>query len=225
MDEHDPAFFGQKHYTTRFLRIYDPLVLGFFASAVWRCPTRRLVDLYSNHLRARHLDVGPGTGYFLEKAVAPAGMTLTLIDPNPDVLAYAAARLSRLRPMTISADVLKQLPTKDEFDSIALNYLLHCLPGPQPMKAVAVSNVAERLARDGVLFGAQVLGNREMHTLLSWQALRVNNKRRIFDNLSDTEDGLREILGMSFEEVQIEIVGSVAVFIATAPKLRNRRPS
>ena len=47
------------------------------------------------------------------------------------------------------------------------------------------------------------------------------NWQRGFDNLDDTEDGLREILEASFEQVELEIVGSIAIFAATSP----RRPA
>ena len=39
--------------------------------------------------------------------------------------------------------------------------------------------------------------------------LDANNRRGVFDNLGDTQEGLREILGASFERVEIETVGSI----------------
>ncbi len=65
MDRDDPAYRGQSDYTRPLLRVCDPLVLGFAARFIWRCPTGRLVEGYRRHIRERHLDVGPGTGYFL----------------------------------------------------------------------------------------------------------------------------------------------------------------
>ena len=53
-----------------------------------------------------------------------------------------------------------------------LNYVLHCLPGPQASKAAAVRHVAEVITPDGVLFGATVLGTPELHTRLSAVPLR-----------------------------------------------------
>jgi hypothetical protein len=44
------------------------------------------------------------------------------------------------------------------------------------------------------------------------------NRQGGFDNLADTEQGLREILGASFEQVEIDIVGSAALFAATNPR-------
>lgn len=212
----EPAYAGQKEYTPWFLEIYDWLVLGFFGPVVWRCPTRRLVEHYRRYIRRRHLDVGPGTGYFLERARLPAGAQVTLLDPNPNVLAHAARRIAHA-PSVIEADVLLPLAVDGRFDSVAMNYVLHCLPGPMRRKAAAIRNVAAVLEPGGVLFGATVLGTPELHTWLSRAALRANNRREVFDNLSDTEAGLREILSESFEAVDVDVVGTVAIFSATTP--------
>jgi ubiquinone/menaquinone biosynthesis C-methylase UbiE len=164
----------------------------------------------------RHLDVGPGTGYFLEHARLPYDAQITLLDPNPAVLAHAARRLSNRHPSAIQADVLKPLPLTEgeRFDSAALNYVLHCLPGPPVRKAGAIQSVAAVLKPGGVLFGATVLGATGPHTWLSREVLRFVNSRGIFDNLTDTEDGLRNVLEASFGTVEIDVIGSVAVFTA-----------
>jgi len=218
MDRDDAAYEGQREYTPLFLTIYDPLILGFFAPVVWRCPAARLVDGYRRHLGHRHLDVGPGTGYFLARADIPDGSPITLLDPNPHVLAHASRRLQRLDVTTIEADVCKPLPVQGPFDSAALSGVLHCLPGPLPRKAAAVANVAAVLAPTGVLFGASILGDPGHSTRLSRSVLRANNRRGTFDNLDDTQEGLCEILEASFEQVELETLGSMAIFAATNPR-------
>ncbi|HEU4918777.1 MAG TPA: methyltransferase, partial [Candidatus Limnocylindrales bacterium] len=217
MERDDPAYEGQREYTPLFLRIYDPLILGFFTPVVWRCPTARLVEGYLRHLGRRHLDVGPGTGYFLERAGMPDGSAVTLLDPNVHVLEHASGRLQHLDITTIEADVCKPLPVRGPFDSAALNGVLHCLPGPLPHKAAAVANVAAVLGPTGVLFGASILGLAGRHTWLARRILEVNNWRGTFDNLGDTQAGLGEILEASFERVELETVGSMAIFAATHP--------
>lgn len=218
MDRDDPAYRGQSEYTRFFLRMYDAVVLGLFLRFVWRCPTSRLVEGYRQHIRDRHLDVGPGTGYFIERSGLPNGSQVTLLDPNQNVLDYATRRLPRLEVTAVQADVLKPLPVDGPFSSAALHGVIHCLPGPLARKAAAVTNVADVLARDGVLFGMSVLGSSGPHTWLSRLMLASLNRRGTFDNLTETADGLKDILAASFEQVELETVGSVAIFVATNPR-------
>lgn len=82
MDRDDLAYKGQREYTPFFLRIYDPLILGVFMPLIWRYPTTRLVDGYRRHPGHRHRDVGPGTGYFLDRAGLPDGSRVTLSTPT-----------------------------------------------------------------------------------------------------------------------------------------------
>ena len=218
MDRDDPAYEGQREYTPLFLRIYDPLILGLFTRVVWRCPTSRLVEGYRQHLGQRHLDVGPGTGYFLDRAGMPDVSRVTLLDPNVHVLQHASRRLQRLDIATVEADVCKPLPVRAPFDSEPSMACSSCLPGPLTRKAAAVANVAAVLAPTGVLFGASILGPSAPHTRLSRSILKANNRRGTFDNLGDTPEGLRKILDASFERVEFETVGSMAIFAATHPR-------
>ncbi len=218
MERDDPAYAGQREYTPLFLRIYDPVVLGFFSPVVWRCPDDSPVQGYRRHVSHRHLDVGPGTGYFLERAGLPDGSHVTLLDPNLHVLDHASRRLQRLDITTVEADVCKPLPVHGPFDSAALNGVIHCLPGPLPRKAAAVANVAAVLAPTGVLFGASILGPSGRHTWLSRSILKTNNRRGTFDNLGDTQEGIGAILEASFERVELETVGSMAIFAASNPR-------
>jgi SAM-dependent methyltransferase len=217
MDRNDPAWRGQRDYTPRILRLYDPFVLGFAARFVWRCPTGRLVDGYRRCIRANHLDVGPGTGYFVDQAGLPDGSRVTLLDPNPNVLEHASRRLRRLDVTTVEADVLKPLPVSGPFDSAALHLVFHCLPAPMSRKAAAIEHIASVLAPTGVFFGASVLGDTGNHSWLARRYLAAFNRQGGFDNRGDSEEGLRSILAASFQNVEFEVVGSIAIFSATGP--------
>ena len=223
MDKSDPSYKGQRGYTRFLLAIYDPWVLGFTTRAIWRTEVPPAVARYRRLMGHRHLDVGPGTGYFLDKASPPEGTEITLLDPNPNVLARSSRRLARWNPITVQADVMKPLPVDGPYDSAALSYVLHCLRGPQPNKAKAIRHVADVLAPDGVLFGSTVLGLRERHTPQARGFLRMANRMGDFDNLGDTAEGLRRILEESFETVEVEIEGSAANFIARRPLPRVAR--
>jgi SAM-dependent methyltransferase len=217
MDRNDPAYRGQSDYGPALLRLYDPLVLGPIARYVWGFPIDRHASFYAEHIRPNHLDIGPGTGYFLEHARLPDGSRVTILDPNPNVLRYVKRRLARLDVTAVQADVLKPLPIAGPFDSAGLSMVLHCLPGPMERKALAIEHIARVLAPDGALFGASVLGRSAPHTRLGRAFLWAFNKRGAFGNLDDTEAGLRDILERSFGNVELRTVAGIAVFVARAP--------
>jgi SAM-dependent methyltransferase len=215
MDRNDPAYRGQADYSPLLLRLYDPLVIGLASKHVWRIAPERLVDQYRRHIRPNHLDVGPGTGYLLEHAGLPQGAHVTILDPNANVLRHVSRRLRDLDVSVAQADVLKPLPVPGPFDSAALSLVLHCLPGPMPRKAPAIANIAAVLAPGGVLFGATVLGHGPRHRRAARWMLAAYNRRGAFDNRTDSVAGLREILEASFPHVEIDTVGSIALFSAT----------
>ena len=223
MDRNDPAYKGQAGYNRFMLTIYDPFVLRFMTRAVWKSPIALGVERYRQLIGQRHLDVGPGTGYFIEKATPPAGTEITLLDANPKVLAHSSHRLAAMQPTTVEADVMKPLPLDSRFDSAALSFVLHCLPGPQSNKATAIRNVAVVLESDGVLFGGTVLGLSERHNRRARAMIRAFNRNGAFDNRGDTADGLREILDASFEDVEVDVVGSAALFTAKRPHSSGKR--
>ena len=78
--------------------------------------------------------------------------------------------------------------------------------------------MAAVLAPTGVLFGASVLGTTGRHTWAARRMLATFNRQGGFDNLADTEEGLTAILEASFERVELETVGSIAIFAATDPR-------
>lgn len=225
MDRDDPAFAGQKDYSSALLNLYDPLVLGPIARFVWRCPTSGLLERYRRHIRPNHLDVGPGTGYFLEHSGLRAGSAVTILDPNANVLRHVSRRLRQFDVTAVEADVLKPLPVAGPFDSAALHLVIHCLPGPMSRKAAAVANVATTLAPSGVLFGASVIGSSGRHNWIARRFLGAFNRQGAFDNLADSESGLHEILEASFDHVDLETIGGIALFAATGPRRTVAAPT
>ena len=215
MERSDPAYRGQSGYNPALLAIYDAWVLRFMAPVVWKAPIAPGVDRYRRLLGHRHLDVGPGTGYFIEHASPPDDIEITLLDPNPHVLKHASRRLAAWTPTLVEADVMKPLPLEGGYDSAALSFVLHCLRGPMSNKATAIRNIADVLTPEGVLFGGTVLGAREPHTPSARAFLWAFNKQGSFDNLDDDVDGLHAILAESFGHVELERSGSAALFSAS----------
>ena len=218
MDKTDPAYAGQADYTPLLLNLYDPIVLGVVAGLVWRVPPEPLLENYRRNIRDGHLDIGPGTGYCIERSGLPDGSSVTILDPNPNVLRHTARKLARFDVTAVEADVLKPLPVDRGFESAGMNMVIHCLPGPMSRKAVAIRNIADVLAPTGMLFGATILGRSGDHSWLARRVLTAFNWHGGFDNLDDSEAGLREILEASFEGVDIQIVESAAIFQARGPR-------
>jgi hypothetical protein len=220
MDRDDPAYRGQADYTPFLLKLYDPIVLGVVAGLVWRVPAEPLIENYRRNIRDGHLDVGPGTGYIIGRSGLPDGSRVTILDPNPNVLSHTARKLARFAVTAVEADVLKPLPVDGPFESAGMNMVFHCLPGPLSRKALAVQNVAAVLSPTGTFFGATILGRSAHHSWLGQRVLTAFNKRGAFDNLDDTADGLRQILEASFDQVDVQVVRSAAIFRAAKPKAR-----
>jgi SAM-dependent methyltransferase len=210
------AHAGAAVYTGRVLSLYDFWVHGLSNPFAWRCPTEVLKRFYTAHTRARHLDVGVGSGYFLDNCnLEPNLQHLALLDLNRTALSYASSRVSRYRPSTHQANVLEPLCLSDgPFDSIALMYLLHCVPGDFTQKGVAFSHLGSQLASDGVLFGATILGSGVAPTPLGRWLMKVYNRRRIFCNCDDSREGLERALSRCFRTFNVEVRGVVALFEA-----------
>lgn len=219
MDPSEPGYKGYKDYTPRFLKLYDPWVVRFMAPRVWKMGAEPGLELYHDHMGRRHLDIGPGTGYFLAQSEPPEGNELTLVDANPHVLDYCAERLVAWEPVTVEANVLEPLPVEGPFDSAALAHVIHCLPGPMAAKARAIEHTAAVLTDDGVLFGGTVLGPSAQHSWAARVFLRLANLQGGFDNRDDDVAGLRSMLEDWFHDVEIEVpTGSVAYFVASRPR-------
>lgn len=207
---------GYAVYSRKSLAIYDALVLGLSNSLIWRCPSRHLVDHYSRHLSADHLDIGVGTGYFLDKAVFPVAQPkVTLLDPNADCLEAAATRISRYGPQTVQADALIPWPeTLGRFQSVGLNYVFHCLPGTMEQKAVLLDHLRPHLAPGGTVFGSTILQGDVPRSWVARKVMRIYNSKGVFGNEADTRDALERALGARFEDVKINVLGCVALFSA-----------
>jgi len=215
----EPALLpGAAPYSPRMLSLYDALVLGASNRLLWRCPTKELLALYQRHVTSRHMDVGVGTGYFLDRVTFPTPKpAIALVDLNPNSLEYAARRIARYAPTTHRANVLEpfQIPG-GPYESVSLTYLLHCLPGDMASKSVFFDHLRPNLAPGAVIFGATILGQGVRHNVAARAVMRAYNKQGIFGNAQDTLDALHAALEKRFDRHTVEVRGVVALFTATA---------
>lgn len=206
---------GQAIYTPLVLHAYDAWVLGFSNRLVWRCPTKRLLAHYAEHLRLRHLEAGVGTGYFLAHARFPPGKPdVTLFDLNPATLAFGGRRLRHLAPKIAQGNLLAPLPFAERFDSAAINYVLHCLPGNLEAKSVVFEHLKAVMRPGAVIFGSTLLAEGVTVSPAGRRLMRVYNKKGIFSNETDSAAGLEAALKRHFARYTLERVGSAALFAA-----------
>lgn len=205
---------GQAVYTRPVLWVYDLVVLGFSNSFIWNCPTQHLRDHYDAYLTANHLDVGVGTGYFLDQCKFPTSAPrIVLMDLNPNALEVAARRISRYHPHTYLHNVLDPLPKLDQkVDSVGLNYLLHCLPGSMASKAQVFDHLREWMNPGAILFGSTLLYGGVPRNPIATALMQVYNSKGIFCNQGDDLQQLQVELNRRFREVSIRVVGCAALF-------------
>lgn len=98
------------------------------------------------------------------------------------------------------------------FGSVGLSYVLHCLPGGIPDKAVVFDRLIPLVDSGGVIFGTTILGRGVTHTRVGRALLGVYNRKGIFSNLDDDRDDLVHALAQRFPRYQLDVVGAVARF-------------
>lgn len=206
---------GQAVYTPLVLQLYNLIVLTLSNRFAWRCPTKIQLKNYNDNITDCHLDVGVGSGYYLNHCIFPTKKpTLTLIDSNKNCLRYCHRLLVRYKPSIIQADLYDLPPLIQSFDSIGLNYVLHCLPGNLQTKSTVIQQLLPLLSENGVLFGATILNTGENPNFMARKLLNIYNKKGIFSNQFDDVASLKEMLNLYFKEVKINTVGMVAIFSA-----------
>lgn len=205
---------GAAVYSRRTLLIYDFFVLGFSNAFAWRCPSQVILDFYNEHVTANHLDVGVGTGYFLDRCQFPSSNPrIALVDLNQNSLEMASHRLARYRPASHLANIMEPLQIDGPgFDSIGLGYLLHCLPGAMGSKRVVFANLKQLLNEDAIVFGTSILGAGVKQNFLAKTLMKAYNARGIFSNTTDNQSDLEDILQQSFQDYSIQMESCVALF-------------
>jgi 2-polyprenyl-3-methyl-5-hydroxy-6-metoxy-1,4-benzoquinol methylase len=208
---------GAAIYTFKMLPIYDWLVTRFSNRFAWRCPRSLLIQFFRDNISLNHLDIGVGAGYFLQKANLPLDkQRIGLMDLNQDCLNYTAEKLAAYHPETYHQDLYAPINgITRKFDSVSINYVLHCMPGTLPQKAIAFNHIKSVLTPGGKLFGSTILGAGVKHNWLAKKLMRLYNAKKIFCNVNDDAITLEQELKKRFTKVSIKIQGCVALFTAS----------
>jgi len=209
----DNARAGSWVYTYT-LPIYDVIVLWLSNSFIWKCPSKHILDFYNTHISANHLDVGVGSGYFLDKCQFPSATPhVVLADLNPDCLRVTARRIKSYQPGTVTVNLIEPLGITTTFDSIGINYVLHCLPGTMADKSIVFKNLQHVLNRGGKVFGTTILGQGVERSAAAQALMRYYNSKRLFSNHDDSRIELERILDKNFATYSVHTQGCVAFFV------------
>ena len=205
---------GQAVYSRPALSVYDLLVLGVSNRYIWKCSTDKLLAHYNEHVSSNHLDVGVGTGYFLDQCRFPSSAPrVALMDMNPNTLEFASNRISRYAATTYRQNVLEPISEEiAKFDSVGINYLLHCLPGALKDKAAAFDHLVPMMNPGATLFGSTILWGGVERNWAAVRLMRFYNRKGIFSNLEDDLQALEQALCERFENVSVVVTGCVALF-------------
>ncbi len=210
---------GQAVYSPRVLKIYDKWVLGFSNSLIWRCPTTKIRQLFTDHLSSNHLDIGVGTGYFLDKCATDPESRIGLVDMNENALKYASKRLARFNPETYKRNVTEPLLLAcDNYDSVSINYLFHCLPGDIEIKGELFDEVNGYLNDDGVVFGATLLSQDIERPAAARMLMKYYNEKGIFSNEFDSLGDLMSAMSTRYRTFNVEVIGCAVLFWGKGPK-------
>lgn len=207
---------GHAIYNKLFLLAYDLGALGSTCRFIWKCPSHHILKLYNQHVSANHLDVGVGTGYFIDHCKFPTtNPRLGLMDINRNCLNVAGKRLARYSPEIYHRNVLEPIEIDAQgFDSVGLAHLLHCLPGTMKTKGVVFEHLKGLLNPGGVVFGATLLYRGVQRSFLATFLMNLVNANGAMTNKEDDLEGLQLSLDQYFPESFVEVIGCDALFWA-----------
>lgn len=206
---------GQAVYSETVLSIYDWWVLGISNSYIWKCPTDLLEHEFRKHASANHLDIGVGTGHYLSECLPENCHRVGLIDLNQNSLNKAKNSIPQFPTETFLANVLAPFDFScAPFESVSLNFLLHCLPGSIHQKAVVFDHIDPLLKSNAHVFGSTLLTQGVQRNTAAKSLMALYNRKGIFCNNNDSLDDLNQALQMRFKNIELYTVGAVAIFSA-----------
>ena len=214
---------AQVYFNPILLGCYDFTVYRFVSRFIWGCKNEILLQRYRQFVQTKHLEVGVGTGYLIEKSIKghqKENMRLTLMDLSVACLDKASKRLEKFNPSKIRHNIL-DAPIKSgqhkeakQFNSIGINYVLHCVNGDFKEKGIAFGNLKKLLNENGVLFGSTVIANKQS-LIVAKLFMRILNVIGLFNNNNDKVNDLEVALNTHFKFVKVRVVSSVVMFVAS----------
>jgi hypothetical protein len=209
---------SQQYFSPMSLAVYDFVLYRFISKYLWGCSGESLIARYHQLVSQKHLEVGVGTSYLLDQQ-NPAKIDLTLMDLSEACLVKSNKRLARYSPKLIRWNILDAMTgINARFDSISLNYVMHCVAGDFSTKAVAFKNLKALLNDSGILFGVTVL-NTKKSNIVARSFMWLLNRVGVFNNENDQVDALEAGLKKYFKYVDLIQSNAAVSFLATDDEL------
>lgn len=205
---------SQRFFNKASLLFYDLLLYGAISKYAWGSSIQRLDSHYKKYVRHNHLEVGVGTGFLLNRVeFDSAHPRLALMDLSRECLMKTKHKVVRYAPDTYIQNLLEPIRYRiDKFDSIGINYVMHCVPGSFKEKGVAFAHLQPLLSENGVLFGTSVLSEHVHKNVLAKPFMWLMNALGVFNNRSDNAYDLHRCLEAHFQVIEFEVVGVTAFF-------------
>ena len=207
-------FWKYNNVVSKNIQRYDRYVNEINCEKVWKCSQKHIIDNYRKNIDEKHLEIGPGTGYFLKKENLGVDFNkLTLVDVNTEILDYSK---NNLQCECSDIDVVShnlftcKIPEGVDFNSVGINYVLHCVPGNLQTK---LDNLICNLGDNKYnLFGASVICDPLHMNVIAEYELIFLNAFGIFHNNNDTYEELDQYLNKTGLNFTLEKQGYVAIF-------------
>lgn len=205
---------GQAVYSKLTLAGYDLWVLGISNRWIWQCPTPLILEHLDRHVTGNHLDVGVGSGYYLDRCQFPTQVPrVALMDMNASSLSVSQRKIRRYNPELYRRNILKPISFNERcFDSISMNYLLHCLPGNFAYKCIAIDHLLPLLNSGGTVIGSTILSSGVPVSGAARRLMDLYCRKKVFTNGEDSLQALEQALSARLSDVAVHTQGCVALF-------------
>jgi phospholipid N-methyltransferase len=201
------SFWKNKKINNLIFNNYDYFVNNINCKYVWKCDQRYIKKLYANNITNKHLEIGPGTGYFIKKYQFN---NLHLVDINQDILTNSKKNLNNnCQNIKIHNQNIFENNNKinEDITSIGMSYVLHCVPSNLDR---SLDNLVENIKANNqvTIFGSTVIPNKK--DFLAMTEIYTLNKLGIFNNINHNKEQLEYII--SKYNGNVKHVGNVLLF-------------
>ena len=201
------SFWKNKKINNLIFNNYDYFVNNLNCKYVWGCDSQNISYLYKANLTKNHLEIGPGTGFFLKDNNFK---NLHLMDVNNDILFTSKENLKdNCKNISIYNHNIFKEKNRMYMDvqSIGLSYVLHCVPGNL---SESLNNLSNNITSDNrvKVFGSTVILND--NKLISNLEINFLNNFGIFNNKSHNYNDLNEFI--SDKKGKLYTINNVCIF-------------